>query len=181
MAPRGPAKRTGAEKSIRVATGSALERLTEGKPFTDTVHKMAALFETALAENWGPQPVYVGIDYGAPGGDVSVWIDDQGRELHEVGGKLVDPDPRRMAYGGGRALGKSEAVRQFLIGHDERTSQVVTEAELLALAAEQAPAGLVPIGLDEEADELPREVASEVLQDNITLADEGDFDLDSLA
>jgi hypothetical protein len=137
----GPAKTTGANKSIRVAEGSALERLTQDKPFTETVHRMAELFEKALAENWGPQPVHVGIDWGGdPDKTVGVFVDEEGKVLHaqEVDG------------------------RRFVIGHDERTQEVVDEAQVLALARDLYPVGLVPIGVDDdEADELPVEVEYE--------------------
>jgi hypothetical protein len=141
----GPAKTTSANKSVRVTEGSALERLTQGKPFTETVHKMAELFEKALAENWGPQPVHVGIDWGGdPDRTVEVFVDDEGEVLQaqELGG------------------------RRFVIGHNERDQQVVDEAQVLELARDQYPVGLVPIGIDDEAEELPREMTEQEARDN---------------
>lgn len=141
----GPAKRTGAEKSIRVAVGSALERLTQDKPFTETVHKMAELFETALAENWGPPPTYSGkIEIGPrlnSRGQIEVGKHYMGVAIEEVD-----------------ELPSETETRRFVIGHDEHTQEVVTEDELLKIASDQFPAGLVPVGLDDDADELPREV-----------------------
>lgn len=137
----GPAKTTVVNKSIRVAEGSALARLTEGLPFTETVHKMAELFETALAENWGPPPVIDRRDFYAYEGDV----------------ERVDARLQRMAQElpaeGARLRAEIEQQQQFVIGHDDRTTQVVSRDELLRIAAEQAPSGLVPVGLDEAEDD----------------------------
>lgn len=105
-----PIKTTSRAHSVRITAGSALERLTEGKPFTEAVHRMAELFEQALNENWGPPSAGSLVEYAVdPGAEQAFTITDQ----------------------------------------DGLTRRQVGVSEVLELAAEQYPSGLVPVGLDE--------------------------------
>lgn len=122
-----PRKTTSRLHSVRIAQGSALERLTEGKPFTEAVHRMAELFEKAINENWGPPPKPV---------------------------PVVDDKPARIAAGieqVRKVLAEREAAEQAFVitDQDGLTKREVALPEVLQLAAEQYPAGLVPVGLDE--------------------------------
>jgi len=141
----GPAKTTGAVKHVRVQLGSALERMTDGKPFTEAVHRMAELFEKALEENWGPQP--------------------QPEIITQVGSTLVEDYvwPKLGEETGGQGFYHDDLQTRIQIGHDERSAQVVTEAELLVMAREQFPSGLVPVGLD-EGDGEPAETSTEPME-----------------
>lgn len=141
-------------KSLRVTPGSALERLTEGKPFTETVHKMAELFEKALDENWGPPPM-----------TATIYVSNDGRVMEQRGsGPLMEIsheqvgsgyDPGAVGYElQGRDSRPSKVDVQWRDGTVEEAAlvirgdaqdRVVTREEALRIAAEQAPAGLVPV------------------------------------
>lgn len=126
-------KNPGRAVSIRVAQGSALERMTSDRPFTAAVHQMAELLEKVFAENWGPPPKPA--PYFAPS-------EEQRRARLEAGvaqvKALLAPEPERVFQ---------------LVEPDGRTTRTVSQSEVLKLAAEQAPSGLVPVGLDEGDDE----------------------------
>ena len=142
-------KNPGRAVSIRIAPGSALERLTAGQPFTATVHRMAELFEKALDENWGPPPkpvIPVEVDRAtrlAPGIEQALEaLRANAQAVREMTG-LTDEQ---------RGLPEPERVFQ-LVEPDGKTTRTVSQSEVLKLAAEQAPSGLVPVGLDEGDDE----------------------------
>ena len=103
-----------------------------------------------------------------------VMADQQGlrrrAEDRQEGRRIGPAQTGRQA--GDEAAHAAAPQRQFLIGHDEHTQRIVTQDELMALAAEQFPAGLVPVGIDEEADELPREVEPTLTSVTETVADE---------
>lgn len=148
----GPAKVTGAKLNARVAVGSALERILAGRPVTETLHVMAELIEAAPSgvmaslpavtmprptsrdRGWStpgsyerePEPVHVGVDPGAPGGDRGAV------GVQEADGRFRLATPK-------------EEQEFFEIGHDPRSRETVSRAQVLALAREQYPAGLVPV------------------------------------
>lgn len=172
----GPPKTTSRKENVRVQIGSALERMTEGKSFTEAVHRMAELFERALAENWGPiQPHMAVLKPAQPEhrAQLAAGI-AQARGVLEAQRTTrgYEPDPELTELLRDEAAHAAASQRQFLIGHDEHTQRIVTQEELMALAAEQFPAGLVPVGIDEEADELPREVEPTLTSVTETVADE---------
>lgn len=116
----GPAKITGDRINLRVKTGSALERLLQGRSVTNTLHAMAELIENA------PQAVRDALPRREP----------------QQPPTLEPPSVQEP-----QSVGPI-TQRRFVIGHDEHTTREVDEREVLALVAEQMPTGLVPVGVD---------------------------------
>lgn len=138
-------KNPGRAVSIRVAQGSALERMTSDRPFTAAVHQMAELLEKVFAEGWGPPAV----PHTPPAKPANYRYEDVGTGYdpgavgHELMGRRSAPEPERVFQ---------------LVEPDGRSTRTVSQSEVLRLAAEQYPAGLVPVGLD-EGDDAPADLS----------------------
>ena len=159
-------KNPGRAVSIRVAQGSALERMTSDRPFTAAVHQMAELLEKVFAEGWGPPcDPFEAIQAMAKKG--STWDGDYERLYNQLIGMTLAPvvaGVRGTETGrtDGRQPNQSnppapERVFQ-LVEPDGRSTRTVSQSEVLRLAAEQYPAGLVPVGLD-EGDDAPADLS----------------------
>jgi hypothetical protein len=154
------AKTTGRHASVKIAEGSALDRLTRDKSFTVVVHEIAEAYEAQVlakdaalrALKHAPQGNYVA---AVTGGD--------------------QPIETPISFGGHGGTREPEAVkpaapqRRFkMLDTDGVTVLDVDEAEMLRLAAEQYPSGLVPI-LDEymlaDENEVLREIDEQAARD----------------
>ena len=138
---------------VTVEDDTALARMTEGKAFSEAVHAMAELLERVFAENWAPP------QRPAP---------------------FIEPDrAARLAPGieQARAALRANAERKsfHIVEQDGITVREVGEAEMLQLARDQYPAGLVPVGVDLGDDDQERDATSS------DLTSDEDFDLSSLA
>lgn len=153
-------KTTGRHASVKIAEGSALDRLTRGKSFTQVVHEIAEAYEQ------------YDLSLTCPGGR-SAMFDDPNVTLHTDAPRGGEAPP--ISFGGHGGTREPEAVkpaapqRRFkMLDTDGVTVLDVDEAEMLRLAAEQYPSGLVPI-LDEymlaDENEVLREIDEQAARD----------------
>jgi hypothetical protein len=161
-------KTTSRQVSIKITAGSALERLTEGRSFTKTVHEVFEMYARAMGgqpvevvEPPAPQEPFQGAPEWDGSTNVDILVSDQG--------KVSASAPLSNAHG--------EAKRYHVLDIDGVTVLDLSEAEMLKLAAEQYPSGLVPI-LDE------RMIASEegeIDNEEVVEPEQDDFDYEALA
>lgn len=163
----GPPKSTVMRVNARVAAGSALERLLQGRPMTETLHKMAELIEMAPQAVRDELPVVVGVDIASGEDQTVISHAEEGRVLETAASPPGTTDSQPYVDELQRRV-----QRRFTIGHDQHTMREVTEDEVLALAREQYPAGLVPVGID-EGDPEPEPEAYDTLAE---AADAGEDD-----
>lgn len=135
-----PRKPAGRPVSMRIKPGSALERLTEGKSFTDEVHAIAERYE-ALTQMRAPVPRSIAESDAAEDEITEIvaqardaaGVRDMMRELRE------EPAPPRE-------LPRPKNVQMYRIPTEDGLSFVdVDEEEALRIMRGQVPAGLEPV------------------------------------
>lgn len=126
-----------AKHNIRVAPGSALERLVEGKSFTEAVHRMAEVFEQALAEDWGPRRI-------------EMIAAEPNSLLEELPWVEREAQPVTL----------TEAAQLYEITETDGKKRWVSEQELLAIMGDQMPSALQPVAVvqDEQVQQVDEEV-----------------------
>jgi hypothetical protein len=162
-------KTTSRQVSIKITAGSALERLTEGRSFTKTVHEVFEMYARAMGEGQAdpgpaaaPQEEFRSAPEWDGSTDVDILVTDQGKVLASA------PLPVVATMPGGK--------RYQVLDIDGVTVLDLSEEEMLKLAAEQYPSGLVPI-LDE------RMIASEegeIDNEEVVEPEQDDFDYEAL-
>jgi len=148
MGARGPKPTTGEKINLRVAQGSALERLLAGRSITETIHRMAELIEAAPASVAAELPV------------VNMMLVDMTVAEQRVAALMAQGDALTPEAPGPGRYSASFEPQYVTIGHG-RDQKTVTRAEALALVAEQSAGSLVPVGID-TGDEFDNEEVVEI-------------------
>lgn len=157
-------KTVGRHASVKIAEGSALDRLTRGKSFTQVVHEIAEAYEQ-LHDGYRDQlAVQARVNEQV--------VQEPNPLLDEL--PFVESNGQRVVYVNRAPLPEPRSQRRFkMLDTDGVTVLDVDEAEMLRLAAEQYPSGLVPI-LDEymlaDENEVLREIDEQAARDT----DDGD-------
>lgn len=140
-----PPKITGDKINCRVKLGSALERLLQGRDVTETLHVMAELIERAPQAVRDELPVK-GEGHFAPLAKAAM----EGGPRDAVRAAAIQGSPAELVAATQEPENLDEMV---LIGHG-RDQRYVTLREAMAMAAEQAPGGLVVAGIDHGDEDL---------------------------
>lgn len=182
-----PRKVTEIVMSVRVAQNSPLERLLvqkaeQGVSRTVAVHQMAELLERAINEDWGPrykpQPGPESLVQAYQIGDDRLVTEDGRQYVRDENGVYqeecepeIGESAKRIMQGLEEVVqiaeGKLAPARVFAVSEDGLTTREVGEQEALALASQQYPAGLVPVGID-DGDDLPDSSLSVEADDEAT-------------
>lgn len=134
-------KNPGRPVSLRVKPGSALERLTTGRSFTDAVHALAERYEAITSTSMGHQMHARAMDAQQP------VVESTAREV-------MPPDERTadIPFAEGepsvvlRELPKAKVEQMYRIPSEDGLSYVeVNEEEALRIMKAQTPAGLEPV------------------------------------
>lgn len=129
-----PRKPAGRPVSMRIKPGSALERLTEGKSFTDEVHAIAERYEVLQAAMTSGRAVAA----VAVAPRTIAESDAAEEEVTEVARSLMREGPRELP--------RSKNVQMYRIPTEDGLSFVdVDEEEALRIMRGQVPAGLEPV------------------------------------
>lgn len=128
-------KNPGRPVSLRVKPGSALERLTAGRSFTDAVHALAERYEAITSTSMGHAMAAQAQDVQQP------VIEGAGREVFPPG-----QDPTEELGYKPRELPKAEHEQMYRIPSEDGLTYVeVNEAEAMRIMKTQIPAGLEPV------------------------------------
>jgi hypothetical protein len=128
-------KNPGRPVSLRVKPGSALERLTASKSFTDAVHALAERYEVMVSFPMGRHVETIARDEQQP------VIQSTAREVLPP-----EQDPTEELGYKPRELPKAKVEQMYRIPSEDGLSYVeVNEEEALRIMKAQTPAGLEPV------------------------------------